>query len=493
MPRPADPYPVNAEPQKRVAVIGSGIAGLTAAHLLSRRYHVTLIEREEVLGMDAHSKTSHNARMDIPLRVFSESYYPNLCRLYRSIGVAFGTADYSFSLVDDCRGGGAYFRYVNLLVRGLALPLPSPTLLLAPQRLPRYLRLAYQFGRFLRSSPAQVALPGMGDLCLEDFLAANGYAQAFGPDLLYPMLSVVCTCSYASVRTYPAALIVDYFAGKYGLSGAQCRAHEGTREAVAKLAQPVARRVTGATVREVRPSQAGGRPHVEWSSGGGADGATSHREAFDEVVVATQVSAARRLLRPAAEASEGADRDVYDALGSFRCERFRVLLHTDASLMPARRRDWSPLNLVVSPTGSAASVTVWMNAIDEKLRQSLSAPVFQTWNPVTEPRPEAVEADVAFERPIVDPAAVRAMGKLARCQGRGSLWLVGSYVRCSMPLLENGVTSAIEVAKRLGVDVSDIEYVESRQAKPQPAGGRLVWWAVAAALAVAAVLAAASR
>jgi len=62
-----------------------------------------------------------------------------------------------------------------------------------------------------------------------------------------------------------------------------------------------------------------------------------------------------------------------------------------------------------------------------------------------------------------------------------------------MPLLENGVTSAIEVAKRLGVDVSDIEYVESRQAKPQPAGGRLVWWAVAAALAVAAVLAAASR
>ncbi|EOD12513.1 hypothetical protein EMIHUDRAFT_120095 [Emiliania huxleyi CCMP1516] len=67
------------------------------------------------------------------------------------------------------------------------------------------------------------------------------------------------------------------------------------------------------------------------------------------------------------------------------------------------------------------------------------------------------------------------MGKLARCQGRGSLWLVGSYVRCSMPLLENGVTSAIEVAKRLGVDVSDIEYVESRQAKPQPAGGRLVW------------------
>ena len=169
----------------------------------------------------------------------------------------------------------------------------------------------------------------------------------------------------------------------------------------------------------------GGRPHVEWSSGGGADGATSHREAFDEareipdsprgggegwgvggltlgwppqVVVATQVSAARRLLRPAAEASEGADRDVYDALGSFRCERFRVLLHTDASLMPARRRDWSPLNLVVSPTGSAASVTVWMNAIDEKLRQSLSAPVFQTWNPVTEPRPEAVEADVAFER-----------------------------------------------------------------------------------------------
>jgi len=161
--------------RKRVAVVGSGIAGLTAAYLLSREHEVTLFEREAVLGMDAHSRDAHGARMDIPLRVFSESYYPNLCRLYQLLGIRYHTADYSFSCSHGAADGTAavagsarraYFRYSNLFYRGMAIPLPSLGLLLAPHRVPKYLGLTYQFMRFLRSSPDQIQMDGMSELSL---------------------------------------------------------------------------------------------------------------------------------------------------------------------------------------------------------------------------------------------------------------------------------------------------------------------------------------
>jgi hypothetical protein len=163
MPRSRSPRPgvsprrqrVTTEPsepgRKRVAVIGSGVAGLSAAYLLSRKHEVHIFEREPTIGMDAHSLSTHGARMDIPLRVFSESYYPNLCNLYKLVGVQYDLADYSFS----CYGGAAssasaYFRYVNLFVRGMALPVIC---CLNPRHMFRCIRLAYNVCRRLQAKP----------------------------------------------------------------------------------------------------------------------------------------------------------------------------------------------------------------------------------------------------------------------------------------------------------------------------------------------------
>ena len=237
-------------PRRRVAVVGSGVAGLSTAFLLSRKHAVSLFEREANVGMDAHSLDAHGARMDIPLRVFSESYYPNLCNLYRLVGVKYHYADYSFS----CLGGAearSYFRYINLFIGGMALPLPG---LYNPLQLAKCVRLAFQLAHFFKRSPAYMeADPACATMTIGQFLKAHGYSKEFASDLLYPMLSVVCTCTCASafersnaarvwnaaapprlghstclqlsvrlwflwtdaaVEAYPAQIVVDYFANK---------------------------------------------------------------------------------------------------------------------------------------------------------------------------------------------------------------------------------------------------------------------------------------
>lgn len=281
------------------------------------------------------------------------------------------------------------------------------------------------------------------------FLSAHGYPSDFATDLLYPMLSVVCTCTYAAVAAYPARIVVDYFANKYGLSGAQCRAYEGTRDVVDRLTAPVTRVVTSATIESVEAAKGAAGCTVSWRD---AEGRTVSED-FDEVVLAMQANASRKVLRTE-------ERAQITALEAFQYEKNRVVLHTDPSLMPPRPWDWSPLNIVVTPGEDAASVTVWMNRIDKSLRAELQKSVFQTWNPVREPRASSIISDSSFERPVVTAESVQAMATLQKAQGTGHVWFVGAYSLDSMPLLENGVKSAMVVARRLGIDTSDVEFDE---------------------------------
>ena len=131
--------------------------------------------------------------------------------------------------------------------------------------------------------------------------------------------------------------------------------------------------------------------------------------------------------------------------------------------MPKQRRDWSPLNIVVDKEADAASCTIWMNELDVGLREELSAPLFQTWNPVVEPDPKTVQCDYGFERPVVTFDSAAAMTKLEATQGRGHVWFVGAYSRFSMPLLENGVKSSLEVTATITITTTIINvsvYIE---------------------------------
>jgi predicted NAD/FAD-binding protein len=171
---------------KRVAIVGSGIAGLTAAWALSRdhRFEVTLFENERTLGMDAHSfegeqaQESPRQRFDMPLRVFSESYYPNLTRLYAAAGIEFCPENYCGAFVDS--DGSCLFKYNNLLIGPYSLPWILPRFWFQRSAL----TLAYEYFRFIvvarrHTQQGSLWLRAVETLTFGEYLQRGGFSSMF--------------------------------------------------------------------------------------------------------------------------------------------------------------------------------------------------------------------------------------------------------------------------------------------------------------------------
>ena len=447
----------------RVAVIGTGISGLCFAWLVSNharsRYDVTLFERADTLGMDQASHSCYGARLDVPLRTFSLDYYANLAHIYHTIGVPYEMASYSLSIREAVPAQSrvdTYFRYVNSksplarLVFGMqVVSYPG----FAQWFSLRSWRLIFSLIRFGYRARAALNDGSCEGLTFREYCTKFGFGELLESTLL-PILCVVCTCSWRAVSDYPAEVLIDYFVGRRILGSPQMRALEGSRDVVARLSSSCNEIRTSTDVLRVAPCAGPDGKHqvtVEWRDQSGAaaeaGGQTqTQSETFDEVVFATQANAVLDLLGASATPEE---RSV---LGAFAYERNRTILHTDASLMPGDKAQWSTVNMLVFPEKQESECTIWMNNIDETIRSQLTRNVFQSWNPVSrDPEPGSVVVDAEFERPVVTLATERAAERLELLQGRRHLWYIGAYSLYSMPLLENGVRSSIRVARSFGV------------------------------------------
>lgn len=402
-----------------IAVIGGGIAGLSAAWRLSARHRVTLIERHSSAGMDAHSiDLDHDGstwRIDVPLRVIYEGYYPTLIGLYQQLGVKLERTNYagSFSRL----GGPVYYRYANWLVGGRSVPLPA-----LPLGGPA-IRINRDLLRFYRMAPAALGTLGESEEPLGSWLERAGLGEEFTEGFLIPAFATVCTCSSAAVRSYPARTILEYLTRGLTFGGVR-RVVMGTREVVDRLTAPLAEVRCGVAVQAIAPAPGGVR--VSWPGGA---------QVFDHVVVATQANQAARLL-------DASYRREKDALERFAYEASAVTVHTDERLAPPERRHWAPVNLILDAAQDKPMATIWMNRVQPAL--SDATPVFQTWNPIIEPRPETVRAHARFERPLVNAASLvgaREMALLQAQHGR-RLWFCGSYLGPGIPLLESATATA---------------------------------------------------
>jgi len=420
---------------KRIAVIGSGISGLSAAWLLSRRHRVTLFESDSRPGGHSNTVTLPKAHalageggavsVDTGFIVFNEQTYPNLTALFQHLGVQ--TAATEMSLAVSMEGGT--FEYSGSTLDGL---LARRSNLLRP----RFWSMLRDIVRFYREAPRQARRPEWAMRSLGEFLAHGGYGRAFVANHLLPMCAAIWSAPPRDMLDYPLGSFAR-FCANHGLLKFRGRpvwrtvAGGSTTYVRALLADmPIDLRLNSDIVAvEGDASDAG--PEVIDSDG------TRHR--YDAVVLACHADQALQLLARRSALHNW-------LLGAFRYQANRAILHGDPRLMPVSRRAWSSWNVIETPDQSRpVTVSYWMNRLQGL---AIDRDVFVTLNPAVEPRAGTVFAAFDYMHPLFDGRAVAAQSQLWRLQGDGGLWFCGAYFGAGFH--EDGLQAGLAVAEALG-------------------------------------------
>ncbi len=409
----------------RIAVVGTGVSGLSAAWLLHPRHDVTVYEKNDRVGGHSNTVSVRHAgaeiRVDTGFIVYNPVTYPNFVELLRVLGVESNDTDMSFSASLD----GGKIEYSG---SGLAGLFSQRSNLVRP----RFWGMLIDLVRFYRRATRDAHEPLSDETTLGDYLAAGRYGAAFRDDHIVPLASAIWSAAPAEILSYPVAAFLR-FHDNHGLLKLVGRpiwrtVDGGSREYVARLSEPLAGRFrlgAGAT----RIERIGGRVVVTDGRG--------KRDVFDQVVLATHADEALALL---------ADPNPQERalLGAFRYSRNETWLHGDETFMPRRRAAWASWNYVSDlEAPDRARVTYWMNSLQ---RLPTRANVFVTLNPQQPPR-NMLRVE-SYDHPIFDSAAIRAQKALWSLQGAGGVWFCGAHFGAGFH--EDGLQAGLAVAEQLG-------------------------------------------
>lgn len=412
--------------RRRIAVVGAGISGLSAAWLLSKNHDVVLYERDHRLG--GHSNTIHvdidgrSVPVDTGFIVYNESTYPNLTAMFDHLGVRTKKSEMSFAVSRD----EGRLEYCGAGLSGL----------FAQKRNianPRFWSMLRDLVRFYKSAAGDLASLSPAHT-LGDYLDRHRYGLAFRDDHLLPMAGAIWSAPCSAILDYPASAFIRFF-HNHGLLLLSDRPQWRTVESgsiayVRRLAEDFNGRIClGADIGSI-DRHAGGVALHDRKHG---------TERFDDVVIATHADQALRLL---AEPS-AMEREL---LGAFRYSRNEAVLHTDVTAMPRRRSVWSSWNHVEgSPDAREVGVTYWMNRL-----QGLDTrqPMLVTLNPQMPIRDDLVLHRETYQHPLFDRAAIEAQQLLWSLQGQKGTWYCGAHFGAGFH--EDGLQSGLAVAEALG-------------------------------------------
>ncbi|BES73253.1 FAD-dependent oxidoreductase [Marinobacter nanhaiticus D15-8W] len=408
--------------KQTIAVIGSGMAGLAAAYGCRQNGHeVTVFEAEDGHGMDAHSMTVDGGIVDVPLRVMSPDFWPAMLSLADSVGVE----TFRVSTRTSCSwlDGTTWFRSGRLPV--LDWPSVGSVRYLNGRAL-RLTRGLFQLSRLTRKM--QDADNG---LTLRDALKQHRLDPLFWRGLMLPVLTTICTCDEDHLLAWPAAQLLPMLGGILNQADLY-RLKGGTSALVEQLAKDLTLKA-GSPVTEVREMDGGVRVHNARGDGG----------LFDRAILATQANALEYLDATRFAEERRVLSDIHFASGE-------LWVHRDKRFMPASRTDWTALNFQMDRALEKPMFTVWVNAVEPTMAHQ--APVFQTWNPLYEPKADKVLARVPLQRAVVHAGTAQVHDKLQQWhrQPDRKVFFCGSWAYEGVPLLESAVRSAQVVVDLIG-------------------------------------------
>lgn len=415
----------------RIAIVGGGISGLGAAWALAGTADLTLFEAAPRLG--GHARTLIAGRrgdqpVDTGFIVFNYANYPNLARMFAQLDVPVAKSDMSFSA--SIRGG--WLEYAIRDWNGL----------FAQRRnlvRPGYLGMLADILRFHRHARRVAQDP---EMTVADMFRVLRLGPWFRDYFFLPFSGAIWSTPLDQMLAFPARALVRFF-DNHALLAASGQ-HQwytvrgGSVEYVRRLeawldGQGVALR-PGTPVEGMRRGTEG----VTVKPAGGP------AEAFDEVILATHSDTALRLLDDAT-AAEAA------CLGAIRYQPNRVVLHSDASAMPANRRAWASWNYKDAGQGPGCDIpmTYWMNALQPIPKDD---PLFVTLNPCAPLADACIHDETVLHHPVYDRAALAAQARLWDMQGDNRTWFAGAWMRDGFH--EDGLDSAVRVAQAIRARVT---------------------------------------
>jgi uncharacterized protein len=419
----------------RVAVIGTGIAGNAAAWTLSRRYPVTVYDRELRPGGHSHTVTidyeGTPLSVDIGFIVYNELNYPDLTALFQHLGVETVESCMSFAVTADAgrfewKGGGNGWRET---ASGL---FAQPKNLLSPS----YLWMLRDILKFNTQSIKDQAAGTLAGLTLGEYFKLRKFAPRLLTDYLAPMGAAIWSAPAAEMLDFPAENFVAFF-----------RNHR-----LLQYDRPVWRTVKGGSRRYVEKLTSAFRDQLRLGCAVTSIERTSHgvvirdshgrSDSYDHVVIASHSDQALAMLSDA----DARERAILGAIGY---APNTVYLHRDTKLMPKRRRAWASWNFLrwqrQGTTENDVAVTYWMNnlqGIDD------AKPLFVSLNPPFAPDPDLTFGKYVCEHPQYNAAAFAAQKRLGEIQGRRHTWFCGAWTGYGFH--EDGLRSALAVAEALG-------------------------------------------
>jgi uncharacterized protein len=406
--------------RKSVAIIGSGISGLTACYLLKDQFDVYLFEKSSMLGMASHGAViKHNGkefRLDVPFRTMKRSYYPTLFDIYQQAGIKTRKVDYSFRVEHDQEH---IFSFNSFRFGSRHFALPSFKTIFNPVSRKIFTDLIKFFKENHDAS-------NLGNISIRSFLTEKGYSSVFMDQFLFPTFALINTCKNDTVGSYPAKSILQY--NKSGLTyDPQETASHGTADAAEKLAAGIYKFIPNCEIKSITMAE----EQISISSNLG-------EIKTDYLVCATQANTAAKLLKDI-------DPQRSSLLQEIPYEPSEVILHTDSSFFGKRGKSLVFQNKSSEPM---PQVTLDLERIYPQLK---GGTFFQTWNPHSIPENSQLLSRSKFERPIVNGSSIPVIEELLTLNksGNNKITLCGSYMGTGIPLLEAGVKSAVQTCKQI--------------------------------------------